>query len=387
MIGTVDDATLPELFSVGLEINTEILYRCRHKGVIETVGLSFGRIVAHISSTRSLLPVYDQLNSCLTLLFESITAASYSRRGAGFSFLILNLIRNDRQPGRPLLKKSFDTIFKQLSGSSSLLISVHGAFLHYLSVLVNDSSLTQDMLPHFNEITSLCLEKIESTDWNVRNAALQLFGSLVPKMIGQRQHSDTEWEPCQCTLQELRATMPKIYAFVEFCLDNHRKISRTLLIAILSFLSNVEDRRYVTTTTETVASNSSGTIAGHLFHLLSHPFEKVRALSALCFARLHRHGEHARLATKLVAAVFAANDPNLQHGMLMTLLYVTQKARLECQTQWTRQDQQQIQAALRREIKGGSGDGEKGKRGLCDYNQLYLMRFVDEIGSKDFVIT
>lgn len=368
---TVADHGTPEIFSLGLEINTEILHRCRHKGAIETVGLSFGRIVAHVSSSRALLPVYQQLDSCLKLLFESITAASYSRRGAGFSFLILNLIKNDRQPGRPLLQKTIEKIFKQLS-EDSLLISVHGAFLHYLSVLVNDSSLTQDILPYFNEIISLCLEKIESPEWNVRNAALQLFGALVPKIIGQRQHSETEWEPCQCTLQELQATMPKINTFIEFCLENHKKISRTLLIAILSFLSNVERRQIVTSDdTELLPAPA---IDEHLFRLLSHPVEKVRALSALCYARLHRHGQHTGLAIKLIGAIFAATDPNLTHGMLMTLLNVCQKARLECGAQWQREDKRVIQAVLLAELRK-----KQQVKALCDYNQLYLMQFSDSI--------
>lgn len=322
---------------------------------------------------------------------------------------MLNLVKNDRQPGRPLLQKSLATIFRQLSANSLLPISAHGTFLHYLSVLVNDASLTQDILPAFNEIISLCLEKIESQEWNVRNAALQLFGSLVPKVIGQRQHSDTEWEPCQCTLAELQATMPKISAFLEFCLENHRKISRTLLIAVLSFVSNVE-RRQIDTENHDDNRNS---IDGHLFRLLSHPVEKVRALSALCFARLHRHRQHTGLAIKLIHALFTTvHDPNLQHGMLMTLLCVAQKAKLECASQWRGEDEQRIREALMGEIRrlndnrersivivatsennnmnsqksittgGGENGLSKGKlnTGLCDYNQLYLQRFIDQVG-------
>lgn len=381
-----DTHDCPELFAVAIEINTDILHRCRHKGAIEAVGLSFGRIVAHVSSSKCLLPAYEQLDLCLKLLFESITSASYSRRGAGFSLLILNLIKNDRQPGRSFLQKSLATIFRQLS-DDSLLISVHGAFLHYLSVLVNDSSLTQDILPHFNEIISLCLEKIESPEWSVRNGALQLFGAIVPKVIGQRQHSDTKWEPCQYTIEELQATMPKIHAFVEFCLGNHRKISRTLLIAVLSFLSNVE-RRPMSHCELTAA------IDAHLFRLLSHPFAKVRSLSALCFARLRSHCEFAELSVKLIGVLFTVHDPNLQHGILMTLLYFSQKARLECEASEWKEGRQRIRVALLAEINkrsGGSGadvqafDGDQvlQRTGLCDFNQLYLTRFINEIGLTD----
>lgn len=395
IISTIDDYSLPAIFTLGLEINTEILHRCRHKGAIESVGVSFGRIVAHISSSSHLLPAYQQLDSCLTLLFESITASSYSRRGAGFSFLMLNLIKNDRQPGRPLLQKSLQTIFQQLSSTSSLPLAVHGTFLHYLSVLVNDSSLTQDILPAFNEIITICLEKIESPEWNVRNAALQLFGALIPKVIGQRQHSDTEWEPCQCTLLELQSTMPKIYSFVLFCLEHHRQISGTLLMAVLSFLSSVERRELDRKTT---ISNEPGmdqiappTIDGHLFRLLSHPVEKVRALSAVCFARLQRHGEHAGLVIKLIGALFTVHEPNLQHGMLMTMGHVCDKARLESRRMWAERDRKRIAEVLMKElnckrkkevaIKGVDDDVTRivNETALCDYNRLYLLRFIDNI--------
>lgn len=364
---------IDEIFSHSLDLSTRILYRCRHKGVIEAVGLSFGRIVAHVSSWKEFSSVYERLDSsCLKVLFESITTASYSRRGAGFSILVLNLIRNDRQAGKPLLEKLLERIFKQ--PSDSLLISVNGVFLHYLSMLVRDSSLTQNILPHLNEIASLCLEKIESSDWNVRNAALQLFGALVPKIVGQRQHSDSDWEACQCTIAELKATMPKIYGFLNFCLEHHQKISRTLLIAVLSLLSNVESRPL--TRDEVVPDD----IQGHLFRLLGHPVEKVRCLSALCFVRLNGHREHTGLAIKLIATLRNV-APNLQHGILLVLILLCQKARLECQSEWTGGDVEVIRKVMGEEFVGGGDDCSVNNLNLfCDFNRLYLRRFADEVG-------
>lgn len=343
------------------------------------MGLSFGRIVAHVSSSKDFSSAYEKLDSsCLKVLFESITTASYSRRGAGFSILVLNLIRNDRQPGKPLLEKLLERILKQPS-EDSLLISVNGVFLHYLSMLVRDSSLTQNILPHLNEIASLCLEKIESSDWNVRNAALQLFGALVPKIVGQRQHSDSDWEACQCTIAELRATMPKIYGFLEFCLEHHQKISQTLLIAVLSLLSNVESRPL--SRDEVVVEPGEVDIHGHLFRLLGHPVEKVRRLAALCFVRLNGHGEHTGLAIKLISTLRNVVDPNLRHGILLVLILLCQKARLEWRNGG---DFQAIRAVMRKEdfddIVGGEDNNEKHLNMFCDFNRLYLRRFADEVG-------
>lgn len=298
---------------------------------------------------------------------------------------MLNLIRNDRQPNRPLLRKCLEGIFKRLREDSPSVSSVHGTFIHYLSVLVKDSSITQDILPHLNDIVSLCLEKIESPEWNVRNAALQLFGSLVPKLVGQRQHSaGGDWEPCQSTIDELQAVMPKVFNFIEFCLGNDQKISPNLLIAVLSFLTSIENRPINLIRGDDYHSGSL--IHGHLFRLLGHRNEKIRSLAATGLARLHAHRRHTDLALKLISTVFTIRDPNLQHGILLVLLYLCQKARLECASEWTMSDEQIINRALLTELKrvgAAAADVDSAtsaSTGVCDYNRLYLWRLVETLG-------
>lgn len=162
-------------------------------------------------------------------------------------------------------------------------------------------------------------------------------------------------------------------------------------MAVLSFLSNVERRELDRMT----ISNEPGmepTIDGHLFRLLSHPVEKVRALSAVCFARLQRHGEHVGLVIKLIDALLTVHDPNLQHGMLMTMAHLCDKARLESRRVWAERDRKRIYEVLMKELKSARKDvAIKGvddndvrrivnETALCDYNRLYLLRFIDQIG-------
>ena len=41
--------------------------------------------------------------------------------------------------------------------------------------------------PFINQTVETCLQSFESTSWSERNAALQLFGALTPRILGQKK--------------------------------------------------------------------------------------------------------------------------------------------------------------------------------------------------------
>ena len=43
-----------------------------------------------------------------------------------------------------------------------------------------------------NQIVGSCLLKFTSSSWSERNASLQLFGSLAPRIVGQKKVRDDQ---------------------------------------------------------------------------------------------------------------------------------------------------------------------------------------------------
>ncbi|MPC10267.1 Thyroid adenoma-associated [Portunus trituberculatus] len=62
--------------------------------------------------------------------------------------------------------------------------------LHVLQSLVLHSPLSPFLRPHLTSLTSTCLHAFASLSWAIRNAALQLFGSLVSSLVGQKKVRD-----------------------------------------------------------------------------------------------------------------------------------------------------------------------------------------------------
>ena len=59
--------------------------------------------------------------------------------------------------------------------------------LHILQGLVHDTNCSKDINKHLVAITSTCINCFSSDNWSVRNASLQLFGAICPRILGQKK--------------------------------------------------------------------------------------------------------------------------------------------------------------------------------------------------------
>ncbi len=59
--------------------------------------------------------------------------------------------------------------------------------LHILRALVHDAGIAAETSPHVHPVLLCCVANFGSRVWPVRNAALQLFGALAPRMLGQKK--------------------------------------------------------------------------------------------------------------------------------------------------------------------------------------------------------
>lgn len=338
-----------------------VLTRCRHKGAIEAAGLSIGKLTRAITST---LAGEDQgfqlLHDCLERqLLSECRQVSTTRRGAGFAIMFLHVLKNDDPRQRLLLHRAVQRILQRLNGATnsdaSNSSSNHDRWealaLHYLCVLVRDTELRPAMCKYYDEIMLVAIAHIDNTEWTISNAALQLFGATLGKLVGQRQATEFEtklaWEPSEMNYEELACLLPKACEHMLRCCNTDKVTSSIILF--LGFLSKVE---HLCTTGQPQQSTRLLQRFRRLsWRLLRHKCEQVRLLAATCFVRAHDFRRD--LPTVLLASAKMAaqlQEDNFYEGLLYTLQAGVLKLQHEARHVWTvarlQQYQQQLLTAL-----------------------------------------
>lgn len=178
-----------------------VLLKCRHKGAIESAGAGLNRVTRYLTASdnpqlRSI--PHDLLKKFLQTIV-STKAATVSRRSAGLAILVHQLVSADMGSGKPLLHYCVTSLIEVISSGEipadiPLADLPQSQALHFLRTLVQDSSLRQHMASYILDISLLCFHNLSSPIWTVRNAALQLFGGLIPKLIGQKRQQQQEKE-------------------------------------------------------------------------------------------------------------------------------------------------------------------------------------------------
>ncbi|XP_017035486.1 uncharacterized protein [Drosophila kikkawai] len=326
-----------------LGINVSVLTLCRHKGAIEAAGLSIGRLTRGITSSLEGNDAgFQMLHDCLEreLLTES-RQVSTTRRGAGFAIMFLHVLKNDNPRQRLILHRAVQQILKRLNDvrpNTPLESSNHDRWealvLHYLCVLVRDTELRPAMSKYYNEILLMAMEHIDNAEWTISNAALQLFGASLGKLVGQRQATEFEtrpkWEPSELDYDELGCLLPKACEHMLECCDRQEVTSSIILF--LAFLSKVEHLR-----------TSDGRDPSPLllrfrrlsWRLLRHKCDQVRQLAATCFVRSHEF--RCDLPAVLLASAKLAvrlDEENFYEGLIYALTSGVQKLRHEARHVW-----------------------------------------------------
>ncbi|KAH8383661.1 hypothetical protein KR009_009938 [Drosophila setifemur] len=328
-----------------LDINVSALTLCRHKGAIEAAGLSIGRLTRGITSSLDSSDAgFQLLHDCLDreLLAES-RQVSTTRRGAGFAIMFLHVLKNDNPRQRLILHRAVKLILQRLNekqeNESAPSDSNHDRWeslvLHYLCLLVRDTELRPAMSKYYNEILLVSMEHIDNPEWTISNAALQLFGASLGKLVGQRQATEFEtrpaWEPSELDYDELGCLLPKACEHMLECCD--RQETTSSIILFLAFLSKVEHLR-----------TSGGRELNPLllrfrrlsWRLIRHKCEQVRQLAAICFVRSHEFRCDLPAAL-LASAKLAAHlkDENFYEGLVYTLTSGVLKLQHEARHVWS----------------------------------------------------
>lgn len=206
-------------------------------------------------------------------------------------------------------------------------------FLHDLSKYFSDSELSDDMIPFLEQIILISFHYIRSAHWNIRNAALTLFGSLIPKIMKQRSKFDSqgedEWQFVFIHFDEFYATMPRVSDHILEALDN---VPPSSIVLYLEFLANIEVRTVPAGGCCDRQSTAIVTFRAKFWRLLGHASDKIRRLAAVCFAQFHQYSVEAPPAIlTVVPAIFNAGDENFKHGLIVAVTSLLQKLKSQYQ--------------------------------------------------------
>ncbi|XP_046384464.1 thyroid adenoma-associated protein homolog isoform X2 [Ischnura elegans] len=199
-----------------------VLTKCRHKGAIESAGKSLSLFATSCASSQNAklkdLP-QKMLIECLERTFVARDArASITRRSAGLSILVHRLITADPKNNVPtcvpkLLR--WAEIESPLEESQAEVEDIPQAqALHFLRPIVQDSAMHRHLSPYMSDIALVCFKNLCSKVWAVRNAALQLFGALTPKLIGQKKDEVEDVVGSNVTIEELHAHYPQLFEYM-----------------------------------------------------------------------------------------------------------------------------------------------------------------------------
>lgn len=118
--------------------------------------------------------------------------------------------------------------------------------INILRSIFRDTGLGNAVLRYVEDAVILTIDGFSSPSWSIRNASLQLLGTLVPRMLGQRLSQEEVSQQNVSTPDVFFYRYPKLLPFLEKCLpqqecamSNSSLAISPRLIPALTFLSKL----------------------------------------------------------------------------------------------------------------------------------------------------
>ena len=176
-----------------------------------------------------------------------------------------------------------------------------------------------------------------------RNAALQLSGTLIPKLVGQKKTADEE--ASRMSVEAFFSHFPELTGFILSCLQEVTRAHHMDLIPVLCLLSKLSCG--VTILIDSSVMQKVYECRNCLLQLLGSPVYQVRKLAAKSYVGLVPHADACRVAAFLADEL--KQDQNMVSGILLALRYLVRKLRLECKNKNMESQLQEIYKLLSRE--------------------------------------
>ncbi|CAG4945445.1 unnamed protein product [Parnassius apollo] len=319
-----------------LYVITKVLETSRHKGAIEAAGVALGEAIQNLTSLPaecqlSKLPLSLLKQKLNELLMEANNMASVTRRGAGLSIMVHSIVSNDKKKNKPLFHYFVNTLldtckalqddsvyFENISNVNNEKDLPKAIYIHFLTRIVTDSSLTTEVMYYSAKLAELAFGNLTSSHWQIRNAALQLYGALIPKLIGQKKASGSEDEvAATVACDEFRTHFPQLWRFISDQLKCDQKkdvlLSHSNFLPILNILGNIAKRYNFFNHFENEIDADD--LLNSLVALLGSPIFTVRRLTADSIFNIYSFDNIFEILEKAKQV-----NENCLHGYLLLLV-------------------------------------------------------------------
>ncbi|KAK1119145.1 hypothetical protein K0M31_013642 [Melipona bicolor] len=385
-----------------------VLLRCRHKGVVEAAGTTIGQL------TRCLCKKAKYFNLPKTYILRiledgSMHSLNITRRGAGLSIMFHRIVVSDNRRDRPLLHFAVQKLLDLLDNiSDDNLKSIESQHdspwarrLHFLRALVADKEIHAQLTPYMERISLTCFKYLHSEIWTIRNASLQLFGSIVPRLTGQN-YGDTLDFGNGYSINHFVTHYPALadhvmkelhkfsFTFTKFSTALYLHSNIVHILILLSKFSCSACNLIDYSSQEYLSK-----VKRLLYVLFENPILHVRFLAAKAYAALTDFLQIEFELEKLRYDISSCHNVNLIHGYLLTIKFLKKKLSVESESinlcsnyefmfkRYTRHASEQSAELLRfREILQIWRSVSKGKQ---DNSQICYIIEVLFLQSKEFI--
>ncbi|XP_048371009.1 thyroid adenoma-associated protein homolog isoform X1 [Sphaerodactylus townsendi] len=311
----------------------EILLRCRHWGAVEGCSVGFTKFCATLLSLPD-LELQEVPKAILEqglVLLSSPRSSSITRRAAGFPMLFLCILAGEGPTkSRPLLTHGCQTLLALASMPLSqdwnqTLDLPQVSAVHVLQTLVRGSELGAALRQYVTPMVILVLKALDSPSWAMRNAAIQLFGALTVRLLGQKRSRGDSHIHGGVSPEALFSLYPQLKHILLEELSSAVAASGELrdgkfplcpaLYAILTFLAKLQP-------SADGVNSSSRCFLEPLIGLAGNPIYAARVMAARALVPLVPAAEYGTLLLRLTSDLPQPGDAfshNALHGQLLQI--------------------------------------------------------------------
>ncbi|XP_015180065.1 PREDICTED: uncharacterized protein LOC107068326 [Polistes dominula] len=333
-----------------VKLITTVLMKCRHKGIIETAGVALGNLVRCISKQE----IYaKKLEMYVEHLLDDNTMnnINITRRGAGLTLMFHKIVSNDIRHGRPFLHFVVQRLQNYIENFPVETLESNEPditydpplvrYLFFLRELVTDKEIHAQLVSYIDDITVACFRCLKSTNWQIRNASLHLFGSLVPRLVGQSigdksldfgngyhiYHFITHYPKLKKRISKFLKIISKLSTVTNSILPDYSNLVHPLVL--LSKFS-VSGCYFI----DHLANEFVQEMKSYFNKLMGIPVGYVRLLTAKAYAALTPFSCIKSEIETFMLNILSENSVNMLHGQLLTINYLQEKflAEAECVT-------------------------------------------------------
>ncbi|ESO87707.1 hypothetical protein LOTGIDRAFT_234949 [Lottia gigantea] len=294
----------------------QVLTHCRHRGAIEGCRNGLMKFALSLMSCNDAelreIP-FSLMDQVFTSLECKNKMASVTRRSAGLPIIVHVLtvaafkLKMHRMVD-DVLNKFYVLASKPILDDwdeRQDLPAVHG--LNILKAVFGDSSLSSSLKPYYSKMVILVINSFQSPCWAVRNAASQVFSTLMLRMFGPKGGSGS------VTLKELSAHYPELPVFLLSKLDENISGLCPSLFLVLAILSSLSP--------SPTDSQQLSEFRNRVLKITSNSIYSIRELSALSMVALIPLDKTSGWLIDLIDRLPTTSDEyfstNLFHGYLL----------------------------------------------------------------------